>query len=360
MHIIFCTSSSTKSGGSRQALYLAQEFIRRGHTLTFFTPADSTLRSLDPSITWADLPGRPRHWRAAIEAAFPSASGKAAPAVFHAFHNKAVKKAAWWGLLWRSRGVVCVAHRGVVYKPGNPLPYWSPGIGAFAVNSQACAEVLARCGVGSTRLHVVYNGIPDERTVPHTPAPDMRAQLHIPDSRFIFGTVAGNNPVKGADILLRAFAAARMPNTSLVMVGVSPSQWGPLAAELGVEKDVRMIEHTEHVADYLNIMDAFVLPSRSESMPNTLLEAIRMGLPSVATDVGGVGELLADCGILVPPDSPEAMAQAMAEMRGSATAREHWAANSKARAPLFSIANRADNMESIYRNLLAARKLLPV
>ncbi|UZP68880.1 glycosyltransferase family 4 protein [Desulfovibrio mangrovi] len=353
MHIIFCTSSSTKSGGSRQALYLAQEFVRRGHSLTFFTPAHSTLRSLAPEIHWADLPDAPGQWRAAIEAALP----EGAPAVFHAFHNKAVKKAAWWGLCWRSRGVVCVAHRGVVYKPGNPLPYWSPGIGAFAVNSKACAKVLARYGLSKKRLHVVYNGIPDARTTPATPAADMRAALNIPESHFVFGTVAGNNPVKGADVMLRAFALADLKDTTLVAVGVGADVYGPLAEELGISDRVRLVGHTENVADHLNCLDAFILPSRSESMPNTLLEAIRMGLPSVATDVGGVKELLADTGIAVPAENPEAMAAAMTTMRTDTDKREAFAANSRALAPQYSIGNRADRMEAIYRDLLAARGL---
>lgn len=353
MHIIFCTSSSTKSGGSRQALYLAQEFVRRGHTLTFFTPANSTLRTLAPEMTWADLPDNPKKWRAAIEATFQPGI----PAVFHAFHNKAVKKAAWWGLCWRSRGIVCVAHRGVVYNPGNPLPYWSPGIGAFAVNSEACAKVLARYGVSKNRLYVVYNGIPDERTTPAIPASLMRADLGLSDSHFIFGTVAGNNPVKGVDILLRAFALANPVDSYLVLVGVSPDALGALATDLGIQDRIRMIEHTENVADYLACMDAFVLPSRSESMPNTLLEAIRMGLPSVATDVGGVKELLADCGILVPAEAPEAMAAALSEMRNDKTKRDLFASNSCALAPKYSIGNRADSMEAIYKKLLSGRGL---
>ncbi len=351
MHIIFCTSSGTKSGGSRQALYLAQEFVRRGHELTFFTPADSTLRTLDTGMHWADLPEKPAQWRSAIEAVFRPG----VPTVFHAFHNKAVKKAAWWGLRWRSRGVVCVAHRGVVYKPGNPLPYWSPGIGAFAVNSAACARVLARYGVGRTRLHVVYNGIPDERTSPAISAETMRADLDIAPNAFIFGTVAGNNPVKGADVLLRAFALARPENGALVMVGVSTDKYGPLAEELGIADRVRMIAHTENVADYLNCMDAFVLPSRSESMPNTLLEAIRLGLPSVATDVGGVQELQAGSGLLVPAEDPAAMAEAMRTLHGDRQARDTFAAASRTLAPQYSITNRADRMEAIYRDLLAAR-----
>lgn len=353
MHIIFCTSSSTKSGGSRQALYLAQEFVRRGHTLTFFTPAHSTLRTLDGAITWRDLPENPKQWRSAIETAFVPGT----PAVFHAFHNKAVKKAAWWGLLWRSRGVVCVAHRGVVYKPGNPLPYWSPGIGAFAVNSKACAAVLARYGVGSRRLHVVYNGIPDARTEAAIDDNTLRDALNLPQDSFVFGTVAGNNPVKGADVLLRAFALAAPHNSTLIMVGVTAEQYGPLAQELGIIERVRMIGHTENVADYLHVMDVFVLPSRSESMPNTLLEAIRMGLPSVATDVGGVSELLANTGLLVPADNPQAMAEAMSRMHNDAQLRETFAANSRTLAPQYSVSNRADRMEAIYRDLLTRRGL---
>lgn len=350
MNILFCTSSNTKSGGSRQALYLAQELTKRGHNLTFFTPADSTLRTLDATITWKDLPKEPNKWRQAIESAFPT-NGE--PAIFHAFHNKAVKKAAWWGLSWRKRGIRCVGHRGVVFRPGNPLPYWSPGIASFIVNSKACAKVLSQYGVGKNRLHVVYNGIPEERTHPTKTVHTILAELGLSEKKQdVLGTIAGNNPVKGVDILLKAFALAKAPHAHLLMIGGTPEKWNTLAQQLGIADRFHCVGHTESVANYLQVMDAFVLPSRSESMPNTLLEAIRAGLPSIGTKVGGVPELLEGIGALVEPENVEELAHAITTMLTDIPQREIWTQKSREAATRYTIAHRADRVEEIYRPLL--------
>ena len=99
------------------------------------------------------------------------------------------------------------------------------------------------------------------------------------------------------------------------MVGANPDLWLPLCDTLGIREKVRLIGQTERVSDYLQIADAFVFPSKNmDSAPNTLLEAIRMGLPVVAATVGGVPEIAQNNGLLVPPDDTEALTRALQEM----------------------------------------------
>ncbi|NHZ45479.1 glycosyltransferase family 4 protein [Desulfovibrio sp. XJ01] len=366
MHIILLTSSSTKSGGSRQALYLAEGLAERGHHVIFFTPAGATLRNLAPGIRWADLPERPAHWGAALADAFP-ASG---PCVVQAFHNKAVKRVAWLGLKWRLSGrkAVCAGYRGVVFRPGNPLPYWSPGMDAFVANSQACADVLRGVGVGAARVEVIRNGIPAARMECHTAPDQLRAELDLPGldaTGFklspVIGTVAGDKDVKGVGPLLRAFAAARdasagaLAHATLVVVGVTPERWAAQCAELGIADRVRLVPPTPLVADHLRLMDLFVLPSLSESMPNTLLEAICAGLPVVASNVGGVPELLRGNGLLVPAGDVDALATALREAMAQPELRAAWAEASRNMAPEFSAATRVDRFEALYRRLLRKR-----
>jgi glycosyltransferase involved in cell wall biosynthesis len=358
MRIILATSSTNKSGGSRQALYLAQGLRQRGHDVTFFTEKKAGLRELDPHMDWGDLPADKRRWRHAVEQALPEGR-QPRPAIFHAFHNKAVKKAAWWGLLWRRRNVVCVGHRGVVYRPGNPLPYLSPGIGAFIVNSRACADVLRWYGVGACRLHVVYNGIPAGRSTPCRSAAQTLQQLgiHKKDSDVFYGTVAGDNPIKGTEVLLRGFALARMENARLLVIGVTPAKWQPLCDELGISRHVTLLGKTECVADYLQLLDVFVLPSLTESMPNTLLEAICMGLPAIATRVGGVPELVDNNGMLIPAGDHCALSHALRDMHNAPQQRLRWAAASRSMAPAYGLERRVERIEGIYRGLLRRRGL---
>lgn len=365
MHIILLTSSSTKSGGSRQALYLAEGLVERGHRVTFFTPAGATLRNLSPGIRWADLPDRTSRWDAALAAAFPENG----PCVVQAFHNKAVKRLAWLGLKWRFRGheVVCAGYRGVVFRPGNPLPYWSPGIDAFVANSEACASVLRGMGVGARRVEVIRNGIPPARMECRTAPGELRAALDLPSSGLVIGTVAGDKEVKGVAPLLRAFAATRtmartsgesaLADATLLVVGVTPERWAAQCAELGIADHVRLVPPTHLVADHLRLMDLFVLPSLSESMPNTLLEAICAGLPVVASNVGGVPELVNGNGLLVPADNVDALAAALLSAMADPARRAAWAGASRAMAPEFSSTTRVDRFETLYRRLLHQRGL---
>mgnify|MGYP003612069353 CR=1 FL=1 len=96
MNIIYLTSSTNKSGGTRQAMYLARGMEKRGHTVLFFVPKKSSMPALDPEWSGWRLLGTPNTWRADIEAAIQSMNG---PIVVHAFHNAAVKRLSWWGIL---------------------------------------------------------------------------------------------------------------------------------------------------------------------------------------------------------------------------------------------------------------------
>ncbi len=358
MHIILFTSSKTKSGGSRQALYLAQGLAERGHNVTFFVPDNSTLRTLAPDWKhWGTL-GEKRMWRKNIEAAMPPPG---TPCIVHGFHNKAVKLLAWWGLFWRKRAAI-FAHRGVIFRPNNPLPYWSPGISAFLVNSKACAQILRSLGVNGQRLAVVANSVPDARITPRTPRLQIRATLGFQEETRVFGTVAGESPVKGVDILLESFASvfkksAPTATPRLLVLGVSRENWQARCLELGIAEAVQLIPHTEDVASHLNAMDIFILPSRSESMPNTLLEAIRMGLPAIGTHVGAVPEILESCGITVPPENPQALATAMEYLLQHPEETHIFAKNALLQGNSYAPDVRLNTVENIYRQFL--RKLMP-
>jgi GalNAc-alpha-(1->4)-GalNAc-alpha-(1->3)-diNAcBac-PP-undecaprenol alpha-1,4-N-acetyl-D-galactosaminyltransferase len=123
---------------------------------------------------------------------------------------------------------------------------------------------------------------------------------------------------KGLDLLIRAFAAAtaRTRQVQLVIAGDGPE--GPflrdLAAELGVGPQVSFPGQVRDMPGLLKEALAFILPSRYEGFPNVLLEALAAGVPCVAADgPGGTREILGDgaYGLLVPPQDPRALAEAI-------------------------------------------------
>ena len=357
MKIFFITSSTNSSGGSRQALYLARGLAAKGHELAFFVPQNAELPGLAPQLRWLELPKQRWRWRGAVARAMPRNS----PFVIHAYHNKAVKKAAWWGLTWRGRGAIMVAQRGVIYKPNNPLPYVLPGIDFFVANSEACAVVLRAKGVRPDRLHVVLNAIPKERVTPSRRPENMREYIGLPPAspnEFLFCCVANDSPNKGGEVLLRAFAASRTPNARLILLGVTPERFAPLCRELGIQARVALPGRSEHIADVLQLCHAFVLPSFSESMPNTLQEAICMGLPVIASAVGGVPECVQGNGLLVPPGDEQALTQALRRMVRAEEERDQWMAASRLIAEKFSLDLKVERMETLYTQQMFARGLL--
>ncbi len=354
MRLIFITSSSSLSGGTRQAMYLARGLRGRGHELAFFVPHDAQIAGLDQDIDWRRLPPRPGQWRAAVAQALPP---RGEPCIVHAFHNRANKALAWWSLAWRSRGCVCLGYRGVVYRPHNPLPYWSPGMDCFTVNSRACARVLRSVGLSARRMAVVPNGIPPGRVTASTPRETVRAGLGLAPGQLVLGSVAGDKPVKGVEHLLRGFALATGQglDARLVVAGARAARWEPLAGELGVGGRAVFTGRVENVADLLQVMDAFLLPSLSESMPNVLLEALFFGLPLVGSDVGGVCEIIGDNGLLVPPADPAALARAMLKLAADPELRRVFGRASAAKARDFTLETKLANSVAVYNDLLARR-----
>ena len=121
---------------------------------------------------------------------------------------------------------------------------------------------------------------------------------------------------------------------------------------------IHCIPPSEHIADYLAAASAFVLPSLSESMPNTLLEAVRAGLPVIGTAVGAVPDIIEDRGLLVPPGDVPALAEAMRKLAGDAGLRARLADKVREQAPLYGPERRLDQVEGIYTDLLRKKGLL--
>jgi len=144
-----------------------------------------------------------------------------------------------------------------------------------------------------------------------------------PNQRLYILSVGSFEPVKGHDILLRAFSgiAANYPNMDLIIIGRSGSskaETETLIVALGLQQRVILLCDIEHakVLHYMQYATLFVLPSRNESFPLCILEAGAMGVPVVATDVGGVGEIILNetLGILVCPEDSQALGDALAAL----------------------------------------------
>jgi glycosyltransferase involved in cell wall biosynthesis len=157
---------------------------------------------------------------------------------------------------------------------------------------------------------VIYNGIG---------ALDRASTARPPEFRFdaINLTAVGRlEAVKGLDVAIRALTHAAMPSQAyLFLVGSGPEQrrLSDLARELGVSQRVSFLGFRPNAYDYIAHADALLMPSHHEGLPYTLLESLALGTPVIASQVGGLAEVLTDrqSALLVNPGSPAALASAV-------------------------------------------------
>jgi glycosyltransferase involved in cell wall biosynthesis len=150
----------------------------------------------------------------------------------------------------------------------------------------------------------------------------MREKFAIEDGRRVLGTTIRLHRSKGHVYLLRAIAALRdeAPDLRVLIANEGPEE-ETLRKEigaLGLEGTVTLTGSLDDVRAFLSALDYFVMPSLSEGFPNAMLEAMAMSRPVVATDVDGMGEMLAhgEDALLVPPADADAMADALRRLLG--------------------------------------------
>jgi len=174
-------------------------------------------------------------------------------------------------------------------------------------------------GWPENRMEVIHNGIDAGLFGPPRPV--------RPDGRIVVGAVGNLRPIKNHALLVRACAelVSAGHDLELRIAGEGPQRKAlvELAESLGFGNRLRLAGFVEDIAGFLRDLDAFALPSDSEQHPICLLEAMAGGLACVASDVGGVAEMLEGgrCGKLVPPGQIGALARAIAELASSEPTR---------------------------------------
>ncbi len=188
--------------------------------------------------------------------------------------------------------------------------------------SNATKDYVLRLGAKPEKVKVIYNGVDLARfRAINGKRQEMRKKLCIPSNAVVILTVRRLVYKNGIDTLLDCakIAVNKNPNIVFLVVGKGPDLESVRMqiAQLGIQDKFRLAGFVSDadLPSYYNVGDLFVLPSKSgEGLPLVALEAMACGLPVVATDVGGIKEiLLDDYGKLVPPNQPELLADAVLE-----------------------------------------------
>lgn len=236
--------------------------------------------------------------------------------------------------------------------------------GCVAVSDETAAEARA-FGIPPERIHVIGNGVDTSAWRPASgQARAMaRASLGCGD-RFIAVAVGRLAAAKGPLGLIDAWRVAlpTLPaGARLVWVGDGPMRHDVDARvrDLGLEGSIVLAGHSDEVPRWMAAADLFVLSSRNEGMANALLEAMSCGLPSVATEVSGVRELLlgTGAGLVVARDDWDGFADAMVVVALDSAKRHEMGVRARhVIVSTYSIDVVTDKVRAVYERAIAAAK----
>lgn len=214
------------------------------------------------------------------------------------------------------------------------------------------------------RWSVVHNGVDLERFRPSGPgeAAALPAELGIPSGVPVVALVGHMRIGKGQDVAVRAWpeVLAAEPDARLLLVGNGPleQELRLLTRDLGVESRVVFAGARDDVQEILPRTALVVLPTRMEALPTALMEAAAAGIPSVATDVGGVPEVVVDgeTGWLVDAATPEQFAAVLRTALSDPAERRRRGAAARARAErTFGAAGWAERLAECYSVVASGR-----
>ncbi len=197
--------------------------------------------------------------------------------------------------------------------------------------------------VDPARTIAIHNGIDAKQTALPADVERLRGQLQFDPSLPVVICVANFRHVKGIDVLVRAINLAQKQTPAQYLIvghfgkNAIDSEYSrsvmALTRELGNEGHTRFLGESNEVPTLLKLADLFVLPSRSEGLSNALLEAMQMGLPCVATTVGGNPEVIvqSETGFLVPSEDHETMAEKIVVLLADSALRKRMGEASRQR-----------------------------
>lgn len=177
---------------------------------------------------------------------------------------------------------------------------------------------------------------------------------------FTFITAGRFSAQKNQKMMLQAFAAflEKGYEAKLVMLGKGEEEENlrALTAELGISAEVEFKGFVVNVEHYLTNAHVFLLSSDYEALPLALLEAMAAGLPIVATDVGGVRDIVTDNGILISRGDQDGMVRAMEKLYLDGALRERMSLRGRAKAADYDVNNTVAGYSALYQRFARKRE----
>ena len=235
---------------------------------------------------------------------------------------------------------------------------------AVVANSEAGRRFLISQGIKPAKAKVILNGLDAARLrADKRETERVRRRISVNGDSFVIGAAASLTPGKDHRTLLQAFALIKdeAVQIRLALAGDGPlrASLGKQAASLGLDGRVAFLGNQDSLGPFYAALDLLALSSTMpEGCSNALLEAMALGRPAVATDVGGNRELVrpGETGLLVPPGNPRALADAFLELlRDRPAARKMGARARRMVRERFSLRGMVSAHQELFESLHLAR-----
>lgn len=190
--------------------------------------------------------------------------------------------------------------------------------------SEAVRQAVIAAGHAAHSVSTIWNGMPDGVACGDRAA--IRAELALDTGRFVWVNTGRFNADKAQDLLIEAWLGlpeSAKQDMALVLIGDADNDYGrAVQARVSADPRVRFLGYRNDVQRILPAFDGYVLSSRREALGLSIIEAMAASLPVLATQVGGVPEVVvhAHTGMLVPSDNAKALSEGMSRMGHAALA----------------------------------------
>jgi len=238
---------------------------------------------------------------------------------------------------------------------------------ALVAVSQAVRDFHQAQGVDASRMHVVYNGVDADQFRRQPSSVQLKTELRLPPDAFLVANIGQICLRKGQDVFAKAaaLAAPRMPRAHFLLLGERYSEKTETAlydeaisfefAMAGLKDRFHRLGYRSDIERLLGEIDLVVHCARQEPFGRVLLEAAAAGRAIIATTVGGTEEMLVDreSAILVPPDEPQILADAIVCLYGNPELSSCLAAAARERVTArFSIEQLARGLAGVWRTAM--------
>jgi glycosyltransferase involved in cell wall biosynthesis len=217
--------------------------------------------------------------------------------------------------------------------------------------------------VPAKKIAIIHNGVDTRRfATPPDARNAIRHALGFTEADSVLIVVARLHPGKGHRVLLDAMRQLLHSSPKLKLICLGEGEEEPelraLCESFGLAHCVRLVGYQQNVPEWLKAADINVLPSFYEGLPLTILEAMASGLPTVASNVGGIPEAIEDgvSGLLVPPGDAHALAEALSFLLRDAATRTRMERAARARVlRSFVVEQQVGSTEKMYLELCGSQ-----